>query len=124
MKTLLKAAIVDDEQDLCFLLKNILRQENFDAVAVNSIHEASDKLKEVHPAIVFLDNHLPDGNGIQYLPVLRQELPCAKVVMMTAYYSQGEENLASKNGASCFIVKPLSRRLIERTIEKLGLGMQ
>ena len=58
--------IIDDEKDLCRLLKMALRKEKFFVDCVFSLAEAKQKLLE-HPSIVLLDNNLPDGSGLDFL---------------------------------------------------------
>lgn len=122
MKNELKAAIVDDEEDLCFLLEMILQQQNFDTTSVNSIAEADRVLFDLKPDIVFLDNQLPDGRGLEFIKVIKRELPATKVLMMTAYNSDIEELEAMKRGADIFLKKPLSVTVISRALESLQLG--
>lgn len=121
MKNILKALIVDDERDLCFLLEQILKHENFDATSLNSIQEAGKRLFDLNPAIIFLDNQLPDGTGIQFIPLIKKTLPKTRVVMMTAYNSDRDEKEAIIKGADCFLKKPLTMQIIERTLGELGL---
>lgn len=121
MNGIMTAAIVDDEEDLCFLLEQILKKQNFKAISLNSLHEAGEKLPGLHPNIIFLDNQLPDGRGIKFLPHLKELLPCARVIVMTAYNSDNDKVEAMKNGADLFIQKPLSRSLIENSLRCLHL---
>lgn len=115
------AAIVDDEKDLCFLLEQILKKENFKAISVNTLHEADERLADIDPNVIFLDNQLPDGRGIKYVPQIKKVLPLAKVVVMTAYNSDNDKSEALSNGADLFIQKPLSRNIIENTLRNLSL---
>lgn len=115
------AAIVDDEEDLCFLLEQILKKQNFKAISLNSLHEAGEKLPDLHPNIIFLDNQLPDGRGIKFLPHLKQVLPCSRIIVMTAYNSDNDKREAMNNGADLFIQKPLSCNLIENSLKYLNL---
>lgn len=119
--SILKAAIVDDEKDLCFLLKKILEKENFDTTSVNSIQEADEMLYSLNPAVIFLDNQLPDGYGINFIPWIKKSLPGTRVVMMTAFNSDSDKERAFKNGADFFLMKPLSQKVIERTLNELNL---
>lgn len=121
MKNTLKAAIVDDERDLCFLLEGILRRQHFETTSVYSIHEATSVLVKVNPTIIFLDNQLPDGFGIKFIPVIKKSLPLAKVVVITAFNTDMDKNEAIENGADDFLMKPLSRAAIEQTVINLGL---
>lgn len=121
MKNTLRAAIVDDERDLCFLLEGILRRQHFETTSVYSIHEAASVLVKVNPTIIFLDNQLPDGFGIKFIPVIKKSLPLAKVVVITAFNTDMDKNEAIENGADDFLMKPLSRAAIEQTVINLGL---
>jgi len=49
MANKLKALIVDDEIDVCYLLTAILNCKNLQASYVNSIHEAKRVLREDNP---------------------------------------------------------------------------
>ena len=115
------AAIVDDEKDLCLLLENMLQKEQFKTVSINSLQDIREKVFPMHPDIIFLDNQLPDGSGFRYVPLIRKELPHAKIVMMTAFNTDNERIAALNNGADVFLAKPLTRTTIEKTLEILKI---
>ena len=79
------ALIIDDERDICFLLSNILRNSNVDVQFVNSITEGKDYLQKINPNLLFLDNHLPDGFGIDFISYVKKEHAQTKIVMVTAH---------------------------------------
>ncbi len=115
----IKALIVDDEIDVCYLLSSILKYKNLQASYVNSISEAKRVLKEGHHSIVFLDNHLPDGFGINFIDEIRKLNPRVKIVMITAHDTNHDRNRAYEQGVDQFIGKPFTRESIFNTIEKL-----
>jgi DNA-binding response OmpR family regulator len=115
----IKALIVDDELDVCYLLSSILKHKNFQASYVNSISEAKRVLKEGHHSIVFLDNHLPDGFGINFIHEIRKLNPRVKIVMITAQDTNSDRKKAYEEGVDQFIGKPFSREFILRAIENL-----
>ena len=115
----IKALIVDDEIDVCYLLSSILKHKNLQASYVNSIGEAKRALKEGHHSIVFLDNHLPDGFGINFIEEIRKLNPRVKIVMITAHDTNNDRNRAYEQGVDQFIGKPFTRESIFNTIEKL-----
>ena len=117
----LNAAIVDDEQDLCILLEKILKGNNFTTTSVNTLQDINKKLLPLEPVVIFLDNYLPDGSGICYIPQLKKDLPQAKIVMMTAYSAVNEEMKALKNGADLFLTKPLTKNIINNALTILHL---
>jgi two-component system OmpR family response regulator len=115
----IKALIVDDEIDVCYLLSSILKYENLQASYVNSISEAKKVLKEGHHSIVFLDNHLPDGFGINFIEEMRKLNPSVKIVMITAHDTNSDRTRAYEKGVDQFIGKPFTRESIVNAIEKL-----
>jgi two-component system OmpR family response regulator len=120
MKTVIgKVLIVDDELDICYLLSGMLKQRNFRTGFVNSLSDAVVALKNDTPSLLFLDNHLPDGFGLDFIPYVKQNYPEMKVVMITAHDGAAERKIAYNGGADLFVAKPLSRKLIDEAIDKL-----
>ncbi|MGJ7032505.1 response regulator [Niabella hirudinis] len=110
--------IIDDEDDMYYLIRNILKQRNIEAVFAGSIHEGLKVMKQ-QPDIflIFLDNHLPDGPGFQYIRQFK-EIGHAAVVMMTAYDTSYDRKMAKNNGADDFIGKPFTRQSILAIIDQ------
>jgi len=119
MANKLKALIVDDEIDVCYLLTAILNCKNLQASYVNSIHEAKRVLREDNPSIVFLDNHLPDGFGIGFINEIKKINPSVKIVMITAYDTSADRDTAYRQGVDYFIGKPFTSEIIFKTVEEL-----
>ncbi|MEN9570801.1 MAG: hypothetical protein RL172_2032 [Bacteroidota bacterium] len=115
----MKALIIDDEIDICFLLGSILRSKNLQVSYVNSLSEAPGALAEHQPQIVFIDNHLPDGLGADFICQLKVSNPAAKVVMITAYDNYSDRAKAFNNGADTFIPKPFTKDMIYQTVDQL-----
>jgi DNA-binding NtrC family response regulator len=116
----LKALIVDDEIDVCYLLSSILKYKNLQASYVNSIGEAKRVLKEGHHSIIFLDNHLPDGFGVNFIAEIRKLDPYIKIIMITAHDTNNDRNKAYELGVDQFIGKPFSRETIFNAVERAG----
>ena len=115
----MKALIIDDEIDICYLLSGILRNKNIQSNYVNSLGEAIEALKIYEPEIIFLDNHLPDGMGVDFIGQLKKNNPSSKIIMITAYDTPDDRRKALIEGADLFIAKPFSRDVIYQTVDKL-----
>ena len=115
----LKVLIVDDELDICYLLSGLLKQKQFDASYVTSLSDADIALRNNPPSILFLDNHLPDGFGLDFIASVREKYPAIKIVMITAHDSPAERKKAYGEGVDYFIPKPFSRNTIYSVIEKI-----
>ena len=122
MEEKLKALIVDDETDVCFLLSSILKNKNLQATFVNSISEAKRALLEYNPSIIFLDNHLPDGFGINFIEDIRKHNPRIKIIMITAYDTASDRVKAYQEGIDHFIAKPFTRDAIFNAIEDMKIA--
>jgi DNA-binding response OmpR family regulator len=113
-----KVLIVDDEIDICYLLSGMLRQKDFKTAYVNTLGEASVAINNDAPDIIFLDNHLPDGLGMEYIKHIKETCPETCLIMITAHDSPSEKNRALGNGADAFLGKPLTRDLIYNSLQK------
>ena len=111
--------IVDDEPDVCFLFENILRKRNLSSGYAANIADAISHVSQQKPSIIFLDNSLPDGQGMDLIPYLKEQFPEVKVIMVTANDSPNDRSRAFQKGADDFLGKPLSLDRINRTIDKV-----
>ncbi|GAB2812910.1 DNA-binding transcriptional response regulator [Ferruginibacter profundus] len=111
------AFIIDDEMDICFLLSSVLRQMEISAECATTLHDAAIALKGKEPGIIFLDNYLPDGLGINFIKQIKTEHPLSKIVMVTAHDTQADKEKAINEGADYFMGKPFSRDMVNKVIE-------
>ena len=116
---ILKVLIIDDETDICYLLSTLLKQKNLETAYVNTLSAATKSLEKDPVEIVFLDNHLPDGLGMNYIEHIKSNYPGVKIVMITAHDTPADRQNAMTQGADFFIGKPFSRDVIYRTVEEL-----
>lgn len=91
------------------------------AVCVNTLQEATDVLKQDQFDLLFLDNHLPDGLGIDYITQVKSNYPSVKIIMITAHDTGVERRKALSNGADLFLGKPLTRDQIFGTLNQIIL---
>lgn len=116
------ALIIDDEYDICFLLSRILRTNNLAVQFVNSLEDGKSLLEKLSPSILFLDNHLPDGYGVDFISYVKEKHPSTKVVMVTAHDTSDDRQKAIQKGADYFIPKPFSAAQIKAAIEKINVS--
>jgi DNA-binding response OmpR family regulator len=115
-----KILVVDDEADICYLISSVLKKAGqLNIETASSIQSASAKVVKFRPSLVFLDNHLGDGMGVDYIPVLKQTCEDCKVVMVSAYDTSIDRMKATKNGADAFISKPFTKEAIINVLSNL-----
>jgi len=101
--------LVDDDQELCALLKRYLERELF---RVNAVHNAEEGLTEALSGkyeAVILDIMLPGGNGLDVLASIRQrsDIP---VLMLTAKGDEMDRISGLEIGADDYLPKPCNPR--------------
>lgn len=67
--------------------------------------------------LILLDNRLPDGNGLDLLPTLKQRWPSIPILFITAYPSEEVAVEAFRRGARDYLAKPFDLGDLERRIE-------
>ena len=80
-----KIVIIDDEEDLCQLMKTYFLELNHDVFLANTLKAGLPLIREISPDVVFIDNNLPDGLGWEKLEFLLQEYPYCKINLISAY---------------------------------------
>jgi two-component system OmpR family response regulator len=117
-----KALIVDDEQDTCFLLSGILKQNKYDAGFVYSIAEAKKRLEIDKPDVIFLDNNLGDGMGVEFIPEILEIHPDVRIIVITAFDTLPTRTQAFKNGAHYLLGKPFEKKTINNALDTVFAG--
>jgi two-component system, OmpR family, response regulator len=108
-----KVLIIDDEIDLCLLLKNYLTRHHFQ---VETSHKLGDGIKQAQnffPDIIFLDNNLPDSQGWTKAEWLLDEFPNTSIFLISAFKATPS---LPDNPRLKIIEKPLSLKAIERLL--------
>ena len=113
----LEVLIVEDEKDICYLLSGILNKQEVRTACAANLFDAQKAIKINHPDIVFIDNQLPDGYGIDFIPLLKRDFPATKIIMMTAQDELEVENKAYQLGADYFIGKPFTQATVVNTLK-------
>ena len=102
-----KILVVEDDGPLARFLCRTLRQ------ATHEVEVAGDSrtaLELLDPSInlVLLDRHLPDGDGLDVLRILRQTYPNLPVLMLTGSAEIEDTVKALHSGADDYLSKPFS----------------
>jgi two-component system, OmpR family, KDP operon response regulator KdpE len=113
-----KAAVIDDERDICYLLGNTLRKMSYEVKIATNLKKGLEEVCEMLPEIVFLDINLPDGSGLEFIHVIKSCSPKTKIIIMSAMDGPDEKNKAEREGASVFLSKPFNNKTIALAIAK------
>ncbi|GAA4730965.1 sigma-54-dependent transcriptional regulator [Flavisolibacter ginsenosidimutans] len=115
MQTIL---IIDDDRDICLLLKRFLTRHNYDVAEAYSGKKALEYLEENEPALVMCDFRLEDMDGNTLLAKIKERYYHLPVIIMTGYSDIKIAVEVMKMGAFDYITKPLFPDEILVTIKK------
>jgi two-component system OmpR family response regulator len=113
-----KILIVEDEADMCLLLNILLTGKDIQLDHVKSLSSAVSYLESDNPSIVILDNKLPDGFGIDFIPKMKKAYPSIKIIMISGFNGAAKD-LAMENGADIFLNKPFTKDQLFKSIKDL-----
>jgi len=82
--------IIDDEKDLCHLMKSFLQPLGFKVYTAYTWTEGLATIHTVSPDVIFLDNNLPDGFGWDHINEIRQLLPSCQITLMSGFKNSND----------------------------------
>jgi len=110
--------VVDDEKAIRDTLKGILEEEGYRVFTAESIKSMKVLVEKSYFHCVLLDLWLPDGNGLDYISYLKENLPGSAIIVITGHGKSEHAVRAVKEGAYDFLEKPFSMDRLLLTIEK------
>lgn len=117
---MMEVLLIDDEPEICFLLRKLLRRQGMDCAEAHSMAEGRERLMGGSFKAIFLDVHLPDGLGYELIPEIKALQPGVRVIAISAV--DNEQKNANERGADLFIAKPFDKGSILGGLRSLGLA--
>jgi DNA-binding response OmpR family regulator len=111
--------IVDDEQNLRRSLGLILQRAGYTITTAANAAEALHLLRAGAYDLTFLDIKLPDQNGIQLLPQIKDLYPEMPIFILTAHASLDTAIDAVRLGAKDYMLKPVDPENILSRVENI-----
>lgn len=113
-----KILIIDDEKDLCELMKlNLESMGKFEVTVAYSGQEGIKKAKETNFDLVISDFSMPGMDGKEVLETLKNFNPLLPVVLFTVYHDDVSTIPRSiKSKADGLINKPIDHEQLYKTI--------
>jgi two-component system response regulator PilR (NtrC family) len=102
-----RALVIDDEPDICELLKLTLGRMEIETETAEDVAGAKSLLKSASFDLCLTDMRLPDGDGLDLVKWMQTNAPGVPVAVITAHGNVETAVQALKLGAFDFISKPL-----------------
>jgi two-component system response regulator (stage 0 sporulation protein F) len=114
-----KILIVDDQMGVRRLLHEVFKNEGYKTYMAENGREAVEYANEKRPDMVILDMKLPGMNGLEIFEKLKEIIPDAIFIMMTAYGEMESIQKAMNMGAVCYFLKPFDIIELKEKVAKL-----
>ena len=101
----IKVMVVDDDRNICDLLRLYLEKENWDVVTAYTGAEALRRYETDKPDILLLDVMMPELDGWQVCRELRKTTQ-VPIIMLTAKGEVFDRVLGLELGADDYVIKP------------------
>lgn len=105
----IKIMVVDDDSNICELLRLYLSKEGFSPIVVNDGEEAVERFDTEQPDLILLDVMMPRLDGWQVCRRIRKKSNCP-IIMLTAKGELFDKVLGLELGADDYIVKPFEAK--------------
>lgn len=121
---MITVAVIEDHQILIDALNLMFStEEDFDFVgAASTIASGIDLIKRTTPHVLLLDIHLPDGNGLNFVPEINTASPQTQIVVLTGQVNEKLLLRAVDAKVSGFLSKECSLPELLFTIRKASQG--
>lgn len=112
----IKILIVDDDQNICELLRLYIEKDGYEAVVVNDGAAALKAVDEYNPKLILLDIMLPKLDGWQVCREIRKNSD-VPIIMLTAKGETFDKILGLELGADDYIAKPFDTKEVMARIK-------
>ena len=112
--------VVDDDQEFCSSLCDVLRERSFRVGIAGSAQAAIQQMNRHEFPIVLVDWRLPDTDGLTLLKQIREQHPQVRTVLLTGHRHELNERLqqTAVSGVDVFFYKPLEMDDLLGTLQR------
>lgn len=103
-----KVLIVEDEASIRKFLSINLDREGFKVLEADSGEKALEMVENFHPAVIVLDVMLPGIDGFEVCTRIRERMPDAIIIMLTARSQDMDKIMGLELGADDYMIKPFN----------------
>lgn len=109
--------VVDDDRDICEVLTDVLKLEDYSVVVAHDGLKALDAARKSKFDAVLLDIKMPGMNGVETLKELKKISPGTPIIMITAFAVEDMIRESIREGAFAALGKPIDFDRLFATIE-------
>lgn len=110
--------VIDDELELCELLRDVLEEAGYSVSIAVSSREAFNLLKKTTPDLIICDMVMDGLDGVGFIGEMKKTKKNIPVIIMSAYGAYDKVIQAIELGAHDFIAKPFKPNVMVDIVKK------
>ncbi len=111
-----RVLIVDDEEDVRFVLQRVLQNEGYVLETAVDGADAINKINQSDYDLVLLDLYMEPIDGMQVFDAIREKSEEIMVIILTAHGSLDSSVAALRHGAFDYLFKPVTAVMIRKSV--------
>lgn len=116
-----KILVVDDEENILELVKDILKAENYAVLTAHTSDEAFEKIRISKPDFIILDLRFPTIGGIETCRILKNDKSTCQIpiLMLTVQSTETDKVIGLEVGADDYLTKPFGKKELAARVKAL-----
>lgn len=113
--------IFDDDESITDIIKFIMEEKSWEVLSFNQCNDAVLQIRSYQPAIVMMDNNIPDHGGVYAVKTIKKQIDLGHIpiIYFSAHYDI--KALSEEAGADSYLAKPFDLNKFHNLIESLSL---
>ena len=118
---MLKALVVEDEEDIKQLLLEELEDKGYEVLLADDGEAALQRLSQEIPDVMFVDIYMPVMDGLELITRIKGDPATARipVVMVTIMNALATEKKARELGVEHYLTKPWESGELDRILDQV-----
>lgn len=111
--------IIDDDKDFCETMQSLVERMEHECLAAYTLQDGIALLQKQAIDLLLLDVRLPDGNGIESLPAIKENsISAPEIFIITGIGDPDSAEIAIREGVWDYIVKPTKIQEIRLSLNR------
>jgi len=110
--------IFDDDTDLLEVCGIVLKSKNYEVRGVNKCNDILTDVKSFSPAVILMDNWIPDAGGVKATREIKNDLLLKAIPVIFFSADDHVQQLAAEAGAEFYLQKPFDIDELETVVSK------
>ncbi|HLT88434.1 MAG TPA: response regulator [Sphingobacterium sp.] len=111
--------VFDDDTNILDVFTIVLEASGYQVEISETSHNILERVKEVSPDMIIMDNWIPNIGGVKATQILKSEPDFKHIPVIYCSANNDVSSLAEQAGAEAYLAKPFDLDELENTVARL-----